>query len=359
MASSPTQALMKVVIPGGSGQVGTILARAFHGEGHDVVVLSRRPDARPWRVVAWDGATQGHWQDEIDGCEVVINLAGRSVNCRYTAANRKDILESRVLSTRAIGQAIAQAAHPPRVWLQASTATIYAHRYDSPNDEASGLLGGQEPGAPSSWQFSTDVAGAWEHAFNQATTDRTRKVALRSAMTMSPDPGGVLDTLLGLVRKGLGGRAGDGRQFVSWIHHEDFVRAIRWLIEHDEVHGIVNVAAPHPLPNADFMRLLREASGASFGLPASRWMLEIGAAFMRTETELILKSRRVVPSRLLDLGFRFTFPLWQDAARDLCEEWRLTGRPSRALQAVPDRDLDGIGRRSPRRESPGPNRLHG
>ena len=138
---------MKVVIPGGSGQVGTVLARAFHGDGHEVVVLSRRPDARPWRVIAWDGATLGNWQSEIDGCDVVINLTGRSVNCRYTAANREEILQSRVLSTRVVGQAIATAARKPRVWLQASTATIYAHRYDSPNDEHSGILGGDEPSA--------------------------------------------------------------------------------------------------------------------------------------------------------------------------------------------------------------------
>ena len=162
---------MKIVIPGGSGQVGTILARAFHGDGHDVVVLSRRPDARPWRVVAWDGATLGDWQREIDGCDVVINLAGRSVNCRYTAANREEILQSRVLSTRVVGQAIAQAVRPPRVWLQASTATIYAHRYDSPNDEHSGILGGHESNAPSSWRFSIDVARAWERAFEEAVTD--------------------------------------------------------------------------------------------------------------------------------------------------------------------------------------------
>ena len=173
-----------------------------------MVVLSRRPALRPWRVVAWDGATLGTWQSEIDGCDVVINLAGRSVNCRYTAANREEILQSRVLSTRVVGQAIAPAARTPRVWLQASTATIYAHRYDGPNDEHSGILGGDESSAPTSWRFSIDVARAWERAFEEAVTDGTRKVALRSAMTLSPDPGGVFDTLLGLARRGLGGRAG-------------------------------------------------------------------------------------------------------------------------------------------------------
>jgi uncharacterized protein (TIGR01777 family) len=319
---------MKLVIPGGSGQVGTILARAFHRDGHEVVVLSRRPADRPWRVAAWDGATPGGWQAELEGCDAVVNLTGRSVNCRYNAANRREILESRVVSTRLVGAAIANAARPPRVWLQASTATIYAHRYDAPNDERSGILGGGEPEAPPTWRFSIDVARAWEQAFDAAITPLTRKVALRSAMTLSPDAGGVFDTLLGLVRRGLGGAAGDGRQFMSWIHYQDFVAAVRWLIDRDGIDGVVNVASPRPLPNAEFMRLLREAAGVRFGLHARDWMLEIGAVFMRTETELVLKSRRVVPGRLLDNGFTFRFPEWPDAAGDLCRQSNTTrGRP--------------------------------
>jgi len=321
---------MKVVIPGGSGQVGTVLARAFHADGHNVIVLSRNPKVQPWRVLAWDGATLGDWRDEIDGSDVVVNLTGRSVNCRYTTANRREILESRVLSTLAVGAAIARAARPPRLWLQASTATIYAHSYDHANDERSGILGGQESTAPSSWRFSINVAREWERAFDEVMLERTRKIALRSAMTLSPDPGGVFDTLLGLVRRGLGGRAGDGRQFMSWIHYEDFVAAIRWLIEREDIDGVVNVASPNPLPNAEFMQILRGACGASFGLPAAKWMLEIGAVFMRTETELILKSRRVVPTRLLEHGFEFKFPTWREAARDL-QQWNLTlGASARA-----------------------------
>jgi uncharacterized protein (TIGR01777 family) len=199
-----------------------LLARAFRSDGHDVVVLSRQPAARGdgWREVAWDGESLiGEWPQEIDGCDVVINLAGRSVNCRYTPDNRRQILESRVRSTRVVGEAIAQAARPPRVWLQASTATIYVHRYDAPNDEVTGLIGGHEPGTPPTWQFSIDVARYWEHALTVAATPRTRKVAMRAAMIMSPDRGGIFDTLYGLVRRGLGGRAGDGKQFVSWIHY--------------------------------------------------------------------------------------------------------------------------------------------
>jgi uncharacterized protein (TIGR01777 family) len=313
---------MKVVIPGGSGQVGTVLARAFLRDGHEVVVLSRTPESKPWRVVAWDAKTLGDWATELNGADVVINLAGRNVNCRYNAENRRTIKESRVNSTRVVGEAIAQAASPPRVWLQTSTATIYAHRFDAPNDEATGIIGGQEKNAPDTWRFSIDVATSWERALDEAVTPHTRKVKLRSAVTMSPDRGGIFDVLLGLVRHGLGGRAGSGRQYVSWIHYADFVQAIRWLIEKEEIEGVVNLAAPHPLPNAEFMRALREAWGIRLGLPAMEWMLEIGAALMKTETELILKSRRVVPGRLIQEGFKFQFPSWPDAARDLCRRWR-------------------------------------
>ena len=313
---------MKIIIPGGSGQVGTILARAFHHEGHEVVVLSRSPRAAPWKVLAWDAATRGDWWAQIDSADVVINLTGRSVNCRYHAANRREIMQSRVDPTRAVGAAIAAASRPPRVWLQAGTATIYAHRYDAANDEATGLIGGDEPGAPDTWRFSIEVARAWERVADEAPTPHTRKVILRSAMTMSPDAGGVFATLLGLVRRGLGGRVGDGRQFMSWIHEEDFIRAVRWLIERDDFSGPVNLATPNPLPNADFMRALREAAGIPFGLPSPAWLLEIGVRLLRTESELILKSRRVVPARLLASGFTFRFPTWPAAARDLFHRWR-------------------------------------
>jgi uncharacterized protein len=315
---------MKIVMPGGSGQVGTVLARAFHAAGHHVVVLSRRPPVKPWPVMAWDGRTLGDWASEIDGADVVINLAGRSVNCRYTAQNRREILESRILSTQVVGRAIAGARKPPAVWLQASTATIYAHRHDADNDEALGIIGGGEPDVPDTWRFSIDVARAWECMFNEAGTPGTRKIAMRSAMTMTPDPGvnGVFDRLMWLVRSGLGGSAGGGRQFMSWIHHRDFVRSLHWLIDRQDMEGVVNIAAPYPLPNAEFMRILRQVAGVPVGLPANRWMLEAGAVLLRTETELILKSRRVVPARLLASGFTFEHPHWAAAARDLYEEWK-------------------------------------
>lgn len=324
---------MKVVLPGGSGQVGKLLARAFEGEGHEVVVLSRAPGRAPLvsdgsggrgrrRTVVWDARTRGAWVEEIDGADLVINLAGRSVDCRYTPQNRHEILTSRVDSTRAVGEAIARATRPPGVWLQASTATIYAHRYDAVNDDVTGRIGGDEPGAPDTWRFSIEVAKAWERALDEAVVPHTRKVALRAAMVMSPDRGGVFDVLLRLVRFGLGGSHGNGRQFVSWVHEADFVAAVRWIAEHPELSGPINVASPGPLPNAEFLRGLRRAWGRRFGLPARRWMIEIGAFLLRTESELILKSRRVVSRRLQESGFAFSFPLWPAAAEDLCARWR-------------------------------------
>lgn len=327
---------MKIVIPGGTGQVGTLLARAFHRDGYDVVVFGRSPkprDTAPWRTVLWDPTELGEWAEEIDGADVVINLAGRSVNCRYTRKNRDEILRSRVETTRLVGQAIAEAERPPAVWLQASTATIYSHRYDLPNDELFGLIGGREPDAPKAWRFSIDVATAWERALDEASTPHTRKVKLRSAIILSPDRGGIFDILLGLVRFGLGGTVGDGRQFVSWIHEIDFIRAVRWLIDREHLDGAVNLAAPEHLPQREFMEILRQTWGAPFGLSGTKWMMEIAAFLHRTESELILKSRRVAPRRLLSDGFAFQYPDWHDAAEELCRRWRAERR--RTHRAVP------------------------
>lgn len=319
---------MRIVLPGGSGQVGTLLARALHADGHDVVVLSRRPAPAPWRTMAWDARTVGDWAAELDGADAVMNLAGRSVNCRYTPTNRREIMDSRVDATHAVGEALHRVAHPPPVWLQMSTATIYAHRFDAPNYEDTGILGGGEADAPDTWRFSIDVARRWEAAaVARPLPAGTRLVLLRTTMVMSPDRGGIFDTLLGLVRRGLGGSVAGGRQYVSWVHERDFVRAVRWLLAHEEIAGPVNVGAPHPLPYRDFMRALRRAAGVPIGLPATRWMLEIAALLMRTETELVLKSRRVVPGRLLASGFTFDYPEWPAAARELVGRWRAARAP--------------------------------
>ena len=315
---------LRIVIPGGSGQVGTILSRHFHAQGHDVVVLARSANLAQWRVVNWDGENLGGWASELENSDVVVNLAGRNVNCRYTAANRKAIMESRTKSTRLLGKAIRQLAHPPRLWMNASTATIYRHIFDRAMDEQTGEIGGNEPDVPAKWKFSIDVASNWEEAFFEAETPNTRKLALRSAMTMSPDRGGIFDTLLRLVRFGLGGRAGSGQQFISWIHDADFLSAIDFLIIRDEVAGSVNLSSPNPVPNLEFMKALPAAWGTPIGLPAANWMLEIGSIFLRTETELVLKSRRVIPNRLLKAGFQFQFPDWAVAAQNLVARWRAT-----------------------------------
>ena len=313
---------LRIVIPGGSGQVGNVLARHFHAGGHEVVVLARSAPPVPWRVVQWNGKKIGGWIAELEDADVVINLAGRSVNCRYTDANRQEIFDSRIKTTKLLGDAIGQLAHPPRLWINASTATIYRHIYDRPMDEATGEIGGNEPDAPAKWGFSIQVATSWEKAFFDANTPNTRKIALRSTVMMSPDRGGIFDVLLGLVRAGLGGTAASGMQFVSWIHDADFLASVEYLIAHEEFAGPVNLASPNPLPNRDFMRALRKAWGTPIGLPASAWMLEVGSMFLRTETELVLKSRRVVPKRLMDAGFQFRFPDWPAAALNLVERWR-------------------------------------
>jgi uncharacterized protein (TIGR01777 family) len=307
---------VKFAIPGGSGQVGQVLTRSLEAKGHEVVVIGRGGDWTP-SFARWDGRTQGEWVEVVDGSDVVINLAGRSVNCRYTEENLTRMMDSRVDSTRAVGQAIAEASEPPALWMQMSTATIYAHRLDAPNDEATGLIGGDEEGVPAYWRRSIEIAQAWERATEDFATPHTRKVLLRSAMVMSPDAGGIFDVLASMVARRLGGPIAGGGQFVSWIHDLDFVRAIEFIIADEELDGPVNLAAPEPLPQREFMRSLREAAGVRLGLPATRWMAERGAMVIGSDTELLLKSRRVVPGRLSTAGFEFRFDRWEDAARDL------------------------------------------
>ena len=304
----------RIIIAGGSGFLGTALARRFAARGDEVMVLTRaaKPRTDGVREISWGAKTAGDWAALVDGAGVVLNLTGKSVDCRYTEENRRAIIASRVDSTRAIGEAIARCAKPPRVWLNASSATLYKHAPDHPADESSPT--GATPEAHDA--FSIEVIREWERALDEARTPDTRKVALRITMVFGPTVG-VFPVLRRLTRFGLGGRMGSGRQFVSWIHEEDFCRAIEWLIERDDLNGPVNLAAPNPLTNAEMMRLMRQACGMPVGLPATEWMLEIGAFFLRTETELILKSRRVVPGRLLASGFQFHFPSLEKALGDL------------------------------------------
>jgi len=310
---------MKIILTGGTGQVGKFLAEAFLAQNHEVVVISRSPVPSPWKTVQWDGLNLGDWAGEMDGVDVVLNLAGRSVNCRYNKENQRQILESRTNTTRLVGKAIEAAAAPPELWINASTATIYSHRYDSPNDDITGIHGLNDSNLPGIWKFSVRVADAWEGAMDESNLPSTRTIKARMSMVMGSGKGSVFDVFTGLALKGLGGSLGDGKQYVAWIHELDFLRAVEWMIKNKQLSGAINVCSPNPIPNHEFMSELRKAVGAKFGLPATKWMLEIGAFFLKTETELLLKSRRVVPQRLLDDGFTFQYPNWGEAAREIRE----------------------------------------
>lgn len=314
---------MKIVIPGGSGQVGRILQRSLVAEGHEVVVLSRgdTPAEPGARLERWDGLTMGAWINELDGADAVINLAGRSVSCRYTETNLRQMMDSRVESARVVGQAIAAAGAPPKVWLQMSTATIYADTRDGFNDESTGTIGGAEPGVPSYWEYSVRIAKNWEAAQLEVELPSTRRVALRSAMVMSADKGGIFDVLSMLARSGLGGSVAGGQQMVSWIHGGDFARAVSFLLT-SELAGPVNLCSPNPLPQTQMLTDLRHVWGRRFGLPATKAMASIGAWALRTDPELLLKSRSVIPGRLLNAGFSFEYAEWTSAAEDLASRAR-------------------------------------
>jgi uncharacterized protein (TIGR01777 family) len=318
---------LRIVLPGGSGQVGRMLARFFQERGHHVTVLTRGPYTAPWQTVHWDGLTLGPWVETLEGTDVCIHLSGRSVNCRATARNRRELYDSRIGPTRLLHQAFACLVNPPRLWMNASTATIYRHSLDKAMDEATGEIGGNElisprRRAPEKWNWTVELVKDWESAFFGAATPRTRKIALRTALVFSPAPGSVFATLSHLVRAGLGGTQGNGHQLVSWMHESDYARALEFLMNHEDIDGPVNLSAPHPLPNREFMAALREAWEMPNGLPAPAALLKIGMFFLRTEPELVLKSRYVVPGRLLDAGFQFEFPTWPEAAADLVRQWR-------------------------------------
>ena len=307
--------MKKIILAGGSGFLGRALAAYFIRVGHAVTVLSRSPRAPDSGAheMLWDADTLGDWCRELEGAAAVINLSGRSVNCRYHKRNRRLIMESRIRSTRIIGEAIAKCKSPPPVWLNASTATIYQHTYGSAWDENGNTCGTPEAGD----EFSVKVAREWERSLNEAQTSGTRKVALRAAMVLGSDKNSVFPMLCRLAKFGLGGKMGDGRQFVSWIHQLDFCRAVEWLIARDDLSGPVNICSPNPVSNAEMMNIFRGVMGMPIGLPANRWMLEIGAFVLRTETELTLKSRRVIPRCLIESGFNFQFPSIRQALEDL------------------------------------------
>lgn len=299
---------VKIVIAAGTGFLGQVLIAHFRQLGHEVVVLTRgnANEKDGVRYLRWNAKTLGPWVEALEGADVLVNLAGKSVDCRYTEANRKEILASRIDSTRILNQAVLACTNPPRHWLNSSTATIYRHSEDRQMDEYEGEIGSD---------FSMDVAKAWEAAFFETDTPRTLKTALRTSIVLGRD-GGAFLPLKNLAKAGFGGRQGSGRQFVSWVHGQDFARAVRFIIAH-QMTGAVNVVAPEPVRNARFMRQLRRTVGMRFGFPIGQKLLGFGARLIGTEAELVLKSRNVIPKRLTDAGFNFTFGRLEDAFRDL------------------------------------------
>ena len=276
-----------------------------------MVALVRTPGTAPpeAREVLWDGITLAGWAAEIDGADAVVNLAGRSVNCRYHARNRARIFESRTASTRILGEAIALAGDPPEVWINSSTATIYRHAEDEAQDEYHGELGEG---------FSVEVAKAWEKAFFGARVPgRVRKVALRTSLVLAREPGTVFDYFWKIVQRGLGGAMGSGRQRVSWVHIEDFCRVVEWVLAREDFEGIANVAAPEVPTNRELMAALRGLRRIPFGLPSTGGMIRMGTWICRTEAELVLKSRWVRSARLCRGCFEFRFGLIAQALADL------------------------------------------
>jgi uncharacterized protein len=314
----------KIILAGGTGFMGQALTRYF-GKQNNIIVLTRQQvhaqnnrhhlntlsknDLINTKFVPWDGKTTGAWVDELEGSDFIVNLAGRSVNCRYTARNKKEILESRIFSVETIGKAILQCKQPPLLWINASSATIYRDAMDKPQDESSKDFRND---------FSAAVCQHWEKSFFDQDTKHTRKVALRMAITLGA--GGILTPYFNLLKFGLGGKQGSGKQMYSWVHIEDTCRMIEWIADHPYMEGVYNCTAPGPVANEEFMRTLRKVTGYSIGLPAYTWILKIGALLIGTETELILKSRWVIPTRMLESGFSFKYPSLEGALRNIIDQ---------------------------------------
>jgi uncharacterized protein len=309
--------LNKIILAGGSGYLGLSLAKYFKSKARQIVILSRsKPTNTHAAWVQWDGKSNGPWVAELENADAVINLAGRSVNCRYTNKNKKAILNSRIDSTRALGEAISKCKNPPGLWINSSSATIYRGSYEKLMTEINGEIGDD---------FSMNVCKQWEACFNSFEMRATRKVTFRTAVVLGT-AGGALPVLMRLAKFGLGGKQGDGKQYFSWIHERDFCRVAEFIINDRHAEGIYNVSAPAPIPNSEFMHLLRDACMAPFAIDQPTWLLSLGAIFIRTETELLLKSRKVYPERLLKENFVFEFTDAKAAFEDLC---RIEARKNR------------------------------
>lgn len=300
--------MKKLVIAAGTGFLGQALVAYFKDKAKEIIILTRKPLPLNSNIkyVYWDAKTLGSWQTELNNTDVLINLTGKSVNCRYTITNKNEILNSRINSTAVLGRAIKQCTHPPKHWINASTATIYRHSEDLQMDENSGEIGAD---------FSMNVAKMWERVFFGTDTPGTLKTAIRTSIVLG-NTGGAFPIMKTLAKAGFGGKQGNGRQYISWIHELDFARAVDFIIT-EKLTGPVNVTAPNPIKNSNFMNALRSTVHMPIGIPQPEWLLKMGAKVIGTETELVLKSRNVVPLRLLKSGFEFTFGHAESATKAL------------------------------------------
>ncbi|MBI2730960.1 MAG: TIGR01777 family protein [Sphingobacteriales bacterium] len=311
----------KIIIAGGTGFIGEEMSRYF-GNENDITILTRNvthqktnrnnysfisnDDKMNLKYRQWDGKTLGEWSKCLDGADLIINLAGKTVNCRYTEKNKREIFDSRTNATKVIGEAIRNCTVPPKLWINASSATIYRHATDKPQDEYTGEFHND---------FSVQVCQLWEKTFYEQRTPFTRKAALRMAISLGPS--GVMIPYFNLLKFGLGGKQASGKQMYSWVHLKDTCRMIEWLYEHKELEGTFNCCSPNPVTNKTFMDTLRRVTGNKFGLPAYEWMLRLGAPIIGTEAELVLKSRWVIPTKILETGFEFKYPFLEDALKEI------------------------------------------
>lgn len=299
----------KIVLAGGSGYLGQVFAKHYRDIADEVIILARKtqPDIGNIKCVIWNGETAGDWCSHLKNADLLINLCGKNVNCRYTDKNQKAIVASRVTPTLLLNKVIAEMANPPSVWINITSATIYRHAEDRAQDELTGEIG---------YGFSIEVCKQWEESFFSTQLAKTRKVALRMGIVFGRADG-AFPRLLNLVKLGLGGRQGDGEQYVSWVHEQDAALSTQWILENKDISGVVNCTAPNATKNTTLMKTMRDIYGVPLGLPCPTWMLTFGAWLIGTETELILKSRWVYPKQLEDSGFKFQYPTAAIAIRDL------------------------------------------
>lgn len=299
---------MKIIITAANGFMGKQLVEYFSNE-HEVIALVRNENIplKNCRTVRWDGKNLGSWVEELEGATAVINLAGKSVNCRYTEKNKAEIFASRLDSTRVLGEAIRLCKQKPTVWINAASGTIYRHSLHEPMTEFAGEIGSG---------FSVEVCKQWEQAFFSFSDLPLRQVALRTAIVLGKD-GGVMVPFRNLARLGFGGKMGSGQQQFSWIHVEDVCRSIAFILQNEQLDGVINLSSPTPVRNSEFMQALRNRYRRKIGIPSPTWLLELGARLIQTETELILKSRFVLPEKLEQAGFEWKFPTINEAL-DTC-----------------------------------------